>query len=53
MHHPFTSPKTDQIDMIDSDPSAVRADAYDLVLNGNEIGGGSLEYMTRKFNKNV
>ena len=53
MHHPFTSPKTDQIDMIDSDPSAVRADAYDLVLNGNEIGGGSIRIHDKKIQQKM
>ena len=41
-HHPFTSPRLDQLDILTSDPGAVRAQAYDLVLNGNEIGGGSI-----------
>ena len=53
MHHPFTSPKTDQIDLIDSDPSAVRADAYDLVLNGNEIGGGSIRIHDKKIQQKM
>jgi aspartyl-tRNA synthetase len=42
MHHPFTSPKPDHFDLIDTDPGAVRANAYDMVINGVEVGGGSI-----------
>jgi aspartyl-tRNA synthetase len=42
MHHPFTSPMDQDADKLESDPGAVRAKAYDLVLNGSEIGGGSI-----------
>ena len=42
MHHPFTSPKVEDMDLINTQPEAVRANAYDLVINGVEIGGGSI-----------
>ena len=42
MHHPFTSPNPEDIDMLESNPGAVRANAYDMVVNGTELGGGSI-----------
>src|SRR5699024_1405250 len=47
MHHPFTAPKEDQVALLESAPKEVKANAYDLVLNGNEIGGGSIRIHDR------
>ncbi|MGD1889647.1 MAG: aspartate--tRNA ligase [Cyclobacteriaceae bacterium] len=53
MHHPFTSPKPEDIEKLDSPPGEVRANAYDLVINGVEIGGGSIRIYDRGLQKKM
>lgn len=53
MHHPFTSPKMEDLDKIETNPGAVRANAYDMVINGVELGGGSIRISDRAMQKKM
>lgn len=53
VHHPFTSPNLDDIDLLESDPSKCRAQAYDIIYNGNELGGGSIRIFSSELQEKI
>jgi len=53
MHHPFTSPKPEDVEKMETDPGSIRANAYDMVINGVEIGGGSIRIHNKDLQKRM
>lgn len=52
-HHPFTMPKTEDLPLLDTDPSKVKTNAYDIILNGYELGGGSMRIYDNALQKKI